>query len=365
MKREIPDITAEHLKDIIKDLSARVATYLKERADTPPMPANEKDALAIAKEAERIVKDCETRLLARQAAAGNAQEELSEVRLNEAELEARRRVALDGKNDAESRLMTAREAKSDKDLYGALALAQREFDDSSKSLDDMQVQLEKEDPDSLKALLDNAQAVKRDAIQNLESNIERQNALQASLDYRNEQGLQGSYDEAESKLQGVKREHEQTEARAMEAKLLHDTFERHRSLAQQRRAEPFKERIEQFGRIVFGQTFKVKLDKDLRIVGRTLNGVPLNADQLSTGAQEQLGVISRLACAAIVSPEDGGAPVMIDDALGWSDPQRLEKMGAAIAAAGRQCQVVVLTCTPGRYSHVGNAKVVPLRGAGG
>ena len=51
---------------------------------------------------------------------------------------------------------------------------------------------------------------------------------------------------------------------------------------------------------------------------------------------------------------------MIDDALGWSDPQRLQNMGAAIAAAGKQCQVVVLTCTPGRYSHVGNAKVITL-----
>ena len=51
---------------------------------------------------------------------------------------------------------------------------------------------------------------------------------------------------------------------------------------------------------------------------------------------------------------------MIDDALGWSDPQRLQSMGAAIATAGQQCQVVILTCTPGRYSYVGNATVVNL-----
>ena len=93
---------------------------------------------------------------------------------------------------------------------------------------------------------------------------------------------------------------------------------------------------------------------------RTLDGTMLDVDQLSTGAREQLGVLARLACATIVSPKDGGAPVMIDDALGWSDPQRLQGMGAAIAAAGKQCQVVVLTCTPGRYSHVGSAQVVSL-----
>ena len=360
MKREIPDITAEHLKNIIEDLSTRVATYREERAETPPMPANEKEALTIAKEAEVIVKDCETRLLARQAAAENAKEELDEVKLNEAELEARRRVALGGKNDAEGRLATAREGQSDGDLSGTLALAQREFDDSLKSLEDMRAQMQAEDPESLKARLDNAQAAKRRAIENLETNRERQRSLQASLDFRSERGPQGSYDEAESKLKGIKKEHERTEARAEAAKLLHDTFEKHRKIEQQRRSEPFKARIEAFGRIVFGRTFMVELDDELRIVGRTLNGIPLNADQLSTGAREQLGVLSRLACAAIVSPEDGGAPVIIDDALGWSDPQRLERMGAAIDAAGKQCQIIILTCYPERYAHVGNATPVKL-----
>ena len=111
---------------------------------------------------------------------------------------------------------------------------------------------------------------------------------------------------------------------------------------------------------MFGPTFAVALDGDLQVVRRTLDGNTLQVDQVSTGAREQLGVISRLACATIVSPEDGGAPVIIDDALGWSYPQRLQGMGAAIAAAGKQCQVVVLTCAPGRYSHVSSAQVVSL-----
>jgi uncharacterized protein YhaN len=66
-----------------------------------------------------------------------------------------------------------------------------------------------------------------------------------------------------------------------------------------------------------------------------------------------------LACASIVAV-DGGAPVIIDDALGWTDPHRLERIGAAIAVAGRTCQVIVLTCTPGRYASVGEASVVRL-----
>ena len=104
----------------------------------------------------------------------------------------------------------------------------------------------------------------------------------------------------------------------------------------------------------------MELDEQLGIARRTLDGITLDVEQLSTGTREQLGILARLACATIVSPDGDGAPVVIDDALGWSDPTRLQRMGAAIAAAGKHCQVIVLTCTPGRYAHVGNATVVSL-----
>jgi uncharacterized protein YhaN len=53
-------------------------------------------------------------------------------------------------------------------------------------------------------------------------------------------------------------------------------------------------------------------------------------------------------------------PLIIDDALGFSDPARLEAMGAAIALAGRATQVILLTCSPGRFAHVGHAALVRL-----
>jgi uncharacterized protein YhaN len=55
-------------------------------------------------------------------------------------------------------------------------------------------------------------------------------------------------------------------------------------------------------------------------------------------------------------------PVIFDDALGWSDPTRLDGMGAVIRTAGRSCQIIILTCTAGRYAGVGKAKVVEFGG---
>jgi len=122
---------------------------------------------------------------------------------------------------------------------------------------------------------------------------------------------------------------------------------------------PLKEAIERLGAIVFGSGFQIAIADDWSIVSRTLHGKTLLFDDLSIGAKEQLGILARLAAAQIVSRQ-GGVPLIIDDALGFADPSRLETMGAAIAAAGKQCQIIILTCTPGRFTNVGNAQLVRL-----
>ena len=53
-------------------------------------------------------------------------------------------------------------------------------------------------------------------------------------------------------------------------------------------------------------------------------------------------------------------PVVVDDALGFTDPDRLAKMGEVFDTVGAHGQVIVLTCTPGRYSSVADAEVIEL-----
>ena len=109
--------------------------------------------------------------------------------------------------------------------------------------------------------------------------------------------------------------------------------------------------------VVDGPTFAIEIADDWTLESRFLDGTLLPFDDLSVGAKEQLGILTRLAAAQIVA-EQGGVPLIIDDALGFSDPTRLDTMGAAISAAGKHCQIVILTCTPGRFSNVGSATTV-------
>ena len=115
------------------------------------------------------------------------------------------------------------------------------------------------------------------------------------------------------------------------------------------------------GRIVFGDSFEVEIDSQLRIVSRTLAGRTVPYESLSGGAKEQLGIVARLAGAALVAKEDG-VPVVIDDALGFTDADRLTKMGAVFDVVAGDGQVIVLTCSPQRYAGVGGAHHIELTG---
>ena len=360
IRRELRDLTPDVLLGKVESLGGRVAAYPKERPSEPALPADLDRAQEIEAEVSDLVKESAVSLRACQDDVQGTEAALKSGQSEGDSLRAEINMARGREDDAAEQLAAEREKQADEVLEGAVAAAQEKEAGDLVVLDAARTELDDADPESVEERLRNYRLATERAMGERQATGDRLTGLKSSLESRGEQGLQTAYDEAVSLLSRLERQYEGEEARADAARVLRDTFAKHREQAHQRYIGPFKESIEQLGRIVFGSTFEVEIDRNLNIVRRTLGGVTLQVEQLSTGAREQLGVISRLACATIVSPEDGGAPVMIDDALGWSDPQRLQGMGAAIAAAGRQCQVIVLTCTPDRYSHVGNGTVVSL-----
>ena len=185
------------------------------------------------------------------------------------------------------------------------------------------------------------------------------NNLTIELGVISGEGRQGRLDEAQAELERARAEQIRIGERAAAAQLLRSTMIRHRDNARQRYVQPYRTELERLGRPVFGDDFEVDVDTELTIQTRTLDGCTVPYDSLSGGAREQLGILARLAGAALVAKEDT-VPVIIDDALGFSDPDRLAKMGAVLNTVGGHGQVIVLTCTPGRYAGVADAEVIEL-----
>jgi len=183
----------------------------------------------------------------------------------------------------------------------------------------------------------------------------------AQLRVYGSEGRQGRLDAAQIECEHAATEHDRVQRRATAAQLLQSVMTRHRDASRLRYVDPFRTEVERLGRIVFGPDFEVRIDGDLRILSRTLHGCTVPFDSLSGGAKEQLGIVARLASAALVAKEDG-VPVVIDDALGFSDPDRLARMGEVFDAVGGDGQVIVLTCSPDRYAGIVDARHLALSG---
>ncbi|WP_419944830.1 AAA family ATPase [Candidatus Poriferisodalis sp.] len=363
IERDRADLTVDEIAKRAKRLAARVAAYETERVAQAPLPPDEKSATRAALDLQDELKERRSEFEDAESARDRAQAALHTEEKNHAVLDASISAAERATVAARQKLESARAQTSDHELDERVASTSATAHHAGRVRDSALSRLEAADVTSLRSRLSNAEAVVKRAEKQLADNRSQLRDLLISLELRGEHGLETQLWNARGDQDRLAAEHRSLEARAAAAKLLHNVFKRRRVEAQQRYRAPFKRHIEQFGSIVYGSSFKVDIGDDLGIERRTLEGVTLGVSQLSTGAREQLGIIARLACAAIVSPDGGGAPVVLDDALGWSDPSRLQGMGAVINTAGDDCQVIILTCTPGRYAHVGNAKVVQLRAA--
>ncbi|CAN5365790.1 AAA family ATPase [soil metagenome] len=215
------------------------------------------------------------------------------------------------------------------------------------------------DADSVETLLSNARAAAAKSTDDLATNDRERSLVEGELEARGRDGIQDTLDEAKSHLEHAGRRHDSLDARAQAAKLLHSTMAKHLARAQQHYVAPFREAIEGLGRVVFGAGFAVDIGQDLAIVSRTLDGVTVPFDSLSGGAKEQLAMIGRLATARLVSAKDG-APVILDDSLGFSDPERRRKLAAVINMVGATAQIIILTCEPERFADIGSARTVAL-----
>lgn len=359
IKQDLRDLTSEDLVQKVERLTGRVAAFEEARPDEPPVPPDLDAAQTLAADCDRILAERRDELTRLENDLTEALAALQEVDKGDATAKALLEHAQGALAQAETALETARQDTTDDTIAAQVAETAEALRACTDELTAAEAALAAEDPASAEELLANARAVKTRLADELHSNAMATSALRSKLATKGDEGLANKLDAAKTEHLRATSVHEQLEARAEAAELLYDTFATRRAEAHHRYVAPFRDRIEQLGRLVFGSDLEVELDDDLRIARRTLAGVTLDFANLSTGAREQLGMISRLACASIVA-DDGGAPVIFDDALGWSDPSKLERMGAVISMAGRSCQVIVLTCTPGRYESVGSADVIQL-----
>ena len=67
-------------------------------------------------------------------------------------------------------------------------------------------------------------------------------------------------------------------------------------------------------------------------------------DQLSGGTQEQIALLVRLAFARLLTKSGTPAPIILDDAIVYTDDDRIERMFNALTQQAGDMQIIVLSC---------------------
>ncbi len=260
---------------------------------------------------------------------------------------------------AVTRLAGERASLSDESL-AAKAEAERQLAHTAEQrVAELEQTLAAAQPEMIAAELTEAQDVAEALRRRRDAADATLNEISIELAVLRSEGRKGRLDAAETELEHATSRHTRVGDRARAAQLLRSVMCRHRDDTRKRYVEPYRAELQRLGRPVFGPSFEIDVDSDLRILNRTLGGVTVPYESLSGGAKEQLGILARLAGAALVAKEDT-VPVVVDDALGFTDPDRLAKMGEVFDSVGAHGQVIVLTCSPTRYDGVTGAHRIDL-----
>lgn len=347
------DRTIEALTAEVDQLGATIARTREARATDTPLPADLPEARAALDLATDAVRTADEAVVGPELAVERARERRDEHRAAAGEARVRVENATERARSVADELDTARRTVSDEDLATRLEAAETACDRARAELDAARAELHVAEPDTVRSMHDNAAAVADDLRADLDASRQELREVRVRIEVKGGEGLHERCQAGEAELTRALTELEGLERRARAAALLHDRLTHHHAQARERYAAPLREQLLTYGRKLYGFDFDVELDDDLRVQRRKHEGLWLDVEQLSVGAREQLALLGRLACATLLG-DDGGL-LLFDDALGNTDPDRLERIGAVLREAGEHSQIVVLTCYPDRYRHVGGA----------
>lgn len=354
------DLTYEQLAEKLLRLEETVPAYISSRVEQPEMAADLEVAKSVGDTAEEHRQNAHSDWESAHdavIAARKVRDELGKsnesVRIELSSLEK-------SLEQHRTRLENDRASISDDQLNSKALEAETGHGKAKIDVGTAKAALTDKNPEKIKALAETAQSSLETAKARREAAQTELTEVRTRLRIHGEEGLHEKLHTAKTHLELVASTNRSLFRRASAAKLLYQIMNEERDLARRAYVAPLKERIERLGRLVFDESFQVEIGDDLKILSRSSGGVAVPFDSLSGGTKEQLSLVFRLACSMIVA-EQGGMPLIMDDALGYTDPERLRLMGAVLAKAAKECQIVILTCVPERYGNVGTARVVSLQ----
>jgi len=181
--------------------------------------------------------------------------------------------------------------------------------------------------------------------------------LQAQLYQAGAQGLEEEQGELSNQLEHAERRMAEFERRANALDWLKTTLEGKRHDLTKSLQAPLQKHLNKYLQLLFPGA-SMAIDDTLAPGALQRGAATSTFDELSFGAREQMGLMSRLAYADLLKEAGKPTLIVLDDVLVHSDGARLQAMKRVLNDAATRHQILLLTCHPEDWGDMG----VALRG---
>ena len=179
------------------------------------------------------------------------------------------------------------------------------------------------------------------------------NAALAAGSYENFQDAGAELEQARVDLQRLDRQ-------AVAAQRLWEVLSEERKRVVERLTTPVMQRVKPYLTGLFPGC-ELDMGEELGMVGLRSETLREPFEELSGGAQEQLALLTRLGLAEVLAGE-GTLPIVLDDSLVNTDPERIRQIHRVLFRAADRLQVLLLSCHDVLFDGLGAEQVFRLNG---
>jgi len=153
-----------------------------------------------------------------------------------------------------------------------------------------------------------------------------------------------------------RRQADKHEKRVRTLQSLHDAVVACLDEQRERLHAPIKRHLKPYLEDVFASA-DPELGEGYAIHGLSRGAARERLELLSDGTKEQIAVLTRLAMGSLLAERGEAVPIILDDALVYSDDERIERMFDALNRAAAAQQVIVFTCRTRAFRALGGQRL--------
>lgn len=166
-------------------------------------------------------------------------------------------------------------------------------------------------------------------------------------------GIEDEFEEIKGRCSSVENRVERFKHEISALTRLKQALEEARSSAKERYFEPVMAELKPLLTLLLDEA-SITFD-EATLLPKTLGreGLDENITFLSGGMREQLAILTRLAFARLLAKSGNSVPVILDDALVYSDDDRIERMFDALHRQASDLQILVFSCRQRAFERLG------------